>query len=429
MRTLTILCCLALCGCRPAPEPEPVAPPVPPPASSEAADEAPQPAPRVWSRGSATVPALMYHDVVDHQEVWFDMGVAEFRSQMRQLKEAGATPITVDQLAAHLRDGEALPDKPVLLTFDQGTKGLYTNVWPVLQEYGWHATFFVHTGYVGRPSATKEHLTWDQLRELQASGLVEVEPMTVSFPEFLGQLDDATLQREIEDSIATVATELGRRPKSFAYPYGNGDEKVARALDQAGIVTAFNEVRAPIAAPADRLFLPRYAPKRLDEAMAAWDRPASPPLVGPLDLQPAPDLPGILPGWPKSGSPSTVVLDGGRLPCYHTLLAGGVFQPLEDARELHAEGRPLIVGNQRQVVLAPYRRWMSAKGHVYSSCDSLNQLVAPANFAVIGERFVQPDELRDTPVAAIVDGGLVWAETGSSLAARAVSAAMVLAER
>ncbi len=188
MRPILLVLCLAIAGCRPAPVAvppvAPVAVPAPPP---------PPPPARVWTAGTATVPVMMYHDVVAHQEVWFDQPVEEFRAQMRRLKDAGANPLTIDQLVAHLRDGAPLPDKPIVLTFDQGTLGLYTNVWPILKEYGWHATFFVHTGYVGRPSPTKQHVTWDQLRELHATGLIEVEPMTVTFPEFLGQLDDCLL--------------------------------------------------------------------------------------------------------------------------------------------------------------------------------------------------------------------------------------------
>jgi peptidoglycan/xylan/chitin deacetylase (PgdA/CDA1 family) len=267
MRWLPLLCCLALGGCRPSPEP--VAPP--PAAPVPVPEPEPEPPPvRTWKSGTATVPVMMYHDVVAEQEVWFDMLVGEFRSQMVRLREAGAQPITIDELVAHFRDGAPLPDKPIVLTFDQGTGGLYTNVWPVLKEYGWPATFFVHTGYVGRPSPTKEHVTWDQLRELQASGLISVEPMTVTFPEFLGQLEEEAMLQEIHGSIEAVAKEMGRAPKYFAYPYGNSDEKVAAALAEAGIVAAFNEVRAAVKAPADRLLLPRFAPKRLDEAMACW---------------------------------------------------------------------------------------------------------------------------------------------------------------
>jgi peptidoglycan/xylan/chitin deacetylase (PgdA/CDA1 family) len=333
---------------------------------------------------------------------------------MRTLKEAGANPITIDQLVDHLRDGAPLPEKAIVLTFDQGTLGLYENVWPIVKEYGWHATFFVHTGYVGRPSPTKEHVTWDQLRELQATGLIAVEPMTVRFPEFLGQLDDTALRREIVDSIEEVALEMGQRPKYFAYPYGNGDERVARALDEAGIVAAFNEVRAPVATPSDRLFLPRYAPKRLDEAMASWSRDPSPAMIGPLDIKPVTPADGLLTGWPQPGSDTEVILEGGRLPCFHTLLAGGVFQPLADAVELRAEGRPLIVGNQRQVAVVPYRRWMSAKGHVHSACDSLSLLVAPANFAVLGERLVPDGEAVRGP-AVVVGEGLAWLADGTTM--------------
>lgn len=407
-------------GCR-APAPVGSAP-APLPAAPAAT---PAPPPRVWTAGRAVVPVIMYHDVVRAPEVWFDLTTPEFERQMRALRQAGAEVVTLAALVAHLRDGGELPSRAVALTFDQGTLGLYTEAWPVLKRYGYPATFFVHTGYVGRPSPTKEHVTWAQLRELEATGLIDVQPMSVTFPEFLGQLPDDRLEAEIRDSQAAVAREMGHPARFFAYPYGNGDERVARALAAAGFEAAFNEVRAPCAAPSDRLFLPRYAPKRLNEVIGDLDRPRDGPrLVGPLDLTPPAEL--VTPGvtwwtgvWPKPAPErtGTVLLGPEALPCRHVLLAGGRFQPLADAREMAAWGRPLLVGHQRRVVLAPYRRWMSARGHVASACDSLNLLLSPANFAVLGERWLIRDGLsspgeqawsRPALVAIDAAGALRW---------------------
>ncbi|MCC7495621.1 MAG: polysaccharide deacetylase family protein [Fimbriimonadaceae bacterium] len=371
-------------------------PPAPPGPTGSPVTAAVAVAPRVWTQGRQEVPVLMYHDVLDTPNLWFDLSRADFRQQLQHLREAGVTVVRLDQVVAHLREGAPLPPRAVALTFDQGTRGLYTTAWPLLREFGYPATFFVHTGYVGRPSPTKEHVTWDQLRELAASGQVSVQPMSVTFPEFLGQLPPAALRREVEDSFAAVERELGERPRYFASPYGNGDERVAAALVEAGCEAAFNEVRAPCAAPADRLFLPRYNPKRLAEALQRLSAvPSAPSLAGPLALQPAGAPPtgpvrwqsGV---WPRQADrPDRLRLGETALPCRHLLLAAGRLQPLADADELAWQGRPLVVGNQHQVVITPYRRWMSARGHVHSGSDALDQVVRPASFAVLGERWIR----------------------------------------
>ncbi|NER81720.1 MAG: polysaccharide deacetylase, partial [Leptolyngbya sp. SIO1D8] len=75
---------------------------------------------------SARVPILMYHDVLEEKEVFFDVTVEEMEEHFARIEEENLTPITFDQLIHHLRTGSSLPPKPVLLTFDDGYEGHYT---------------------------------------------------------------------------------------------------------------------------------------------------------------------------------------------------------------------------------------------------------------------------------------------------------------
>jgi biofilm PGA synthesis lipoprotein PgaB len=185
------------------------------------------------------VPSIMYHDVVaSRKEVWFDTTLAELRQHFEAIKQAGVTPIHIDQLYKHLRDGDPLPEKAILLTFDDAYLGLYENAYPLLKEYNYPAAYFVQTGFVGVPTS-KDHFTWDQMREMDASGLIDFAAHTVNHPPDLRVLDDARLRREVFDCKTKLEEELGHRIDYFAYPEGNRDERVMQYLADAGYLMSF----------------------------------------------------------------------------------------------------------------------------------------------------------------------------------------------
>lgn len=185
------------------------------------------------------VPAIMYHDVVaGRKQVWFDTTVAELRQHFEAIKQAGVTPIHIDQLYKHLRDGDPLPEKAILLTFDDAYLGLYENAYPLLKEYNYPAAYFVQTGFVGVPTS-RDHFTWDQMREMDASGLIDFAAHTVNHPPDLRVLDDARLRREVFDCKTKLEQELGHPIHYFAYPEGNRDERVKQYLADAGYWMSF----------------------------------------------------------------------------------------------------------------------------------------------------------------------------------------------
>ncbi|HEU4753330.1 MAG TPA: polysaccharide deacetylase family protein, partial [Armatimonadota bacterium] len=135
----------------------PFEPPVPPPP--------PPLAPTALLDGTQDVAVLMYHDITDQPSVYFDIRVAEFRRQLRELKEAGASVISMADLYDHLHGGKPIPPRAVVLTFDDGYLGNLENAYPLLKEFGYPATFFVHTSAVGVKTG-REHMTWEQLKKL-----------------------------------------------------------------------------------------------------------------------------------------------------------------------------------------------------------------------------------------------------------------------
>lgn len=185
-----------------------------------------------------TVPILMYH--------YIDTGVNndlmtpkdKFRQQMLYLKNAGFHTITLDQLYGFMTQNTKLPEKPIVITFDDGYKDNYTNAYPVLKEMGFKATIFVVSG--GKEKGNYPHMNDNQLRELDKNG-IDIEPHTVDHKK-LDTLSYQDQKNEIELSKSILEAKLGKKMKYFAYPYGQYNKDTLKILKQDGFKMAFSTV-------------------------------------------------------------------------------------------------------------------------------------------------------------------------------------------
>ncbi|MEU9184489.1 polysaccharide deacetylase family protein [Streptomyces sp. NPDC048484] len=185
------------------------------------------------------VPILMYHAVAtapNDATRALSVTPEAFYEQMALLSGAGFTPVDTAQLARSWRASGPLPERPVLITFDDGYEGVHRHALPVLSRHGFAATLFVSTGWLRGEYDTggglDEMLDWDQVRELAASG-VEIGGHSHTHPQ-LDQLSDDALWSELLRCREIVTDELGARPASFAYPYGYSSRRVRRTVREAG---------------------------------------------------------------------------------------------------------------------------------------------------------------------------------------------------
>ncbi|OEJ42239.1 polysaccharide deacetylase [Streptomyces agglomeratus] len=159
-----------------------------------------------------------------------------FAEQMRLLDDRGFTPLTTARLGAAWRGGGTLPERPVLITFDDGYEGVHRHALPALAAHGFAATLFVTTGWLRGPydggGALDTMLDWDQVRELAAAG-TEIGGHSHSHPQ-MDQLTDEALWSETLRCREILGEELGARPVSFAYPYGYSNRRVRRTVREAG---------------------------------------------------------------------------------------------------------------------------------------------------------------------------------------------------
>ncbi len=194
------------------------------------------------------IPVLMYHSVSQYAAPKFKrFAVAPvlFNEHMAYLHQHAYTPMTVTQLIqAYAHGGEKLPDKPVVLTFDDGFSDFYTEVLPVLKRYRFTATLYIVTAFIDATSrwlqkegeATRPMLTWDQVVSINEAG-IECGGHTHTHPE-LDTLPLAQAQEEIVQCKQLLEKHIGQNVLSFAYPYGYHTEGVKQIVKDAGYTSA-----------------------------------------------------------------------------------------------------------------------------------------------------------------------------------------------
>lgn len=159
------------------------------------------------------VPMLMYHAVSD--DTWgideLFVKPAEMERQLKYLRDNGYTTITFEDLS---RLDQI--QKPVMLTFDDGYKDNYRELFPLLQKYNAKATVFMITGKLSK----KRYLTPEMIAEMADSGLVSIQSHTVSHPK-LGEQTDAVQRQELENSRLQLARLTKRVPFVLCYPSGS----------------------------------------------------------------------------------------------------------------------------------------------------------------------------------------------------------------
>lgn len=265
---------------------------------------------------TARVPVIMYHDIIEKRgrgSVYFDCTRDEFVKQMDWLSEQGAQPISLEALHKHLTRGEPVPEKAIVLTFDDNYQGFYDIAYPILRERNFPGAVFVHTNFVGDKSGAHPKMDWDTLRTLDKEGLVTIGSHTLSHPDDMAQLPLDQQNKELVESKAILERELGRAVPYFAYPNGKGDETTFEAARAAGYTMAFTIANGPAEESPSVLSVHRYIHTRLEKAWAqcqsalanapaaVFEQPLTP---GPVRLEVA-EHDGIKLGLVRGGLPTT----------------------------------------------------------------------------------------------------------------------------
>ncbi len=182
-----------------------------------------------------TVPVLLYHEVADYSDVdpTLFTTLNRFRQHMIALSGAGYSTITLDDYYDHITNGKPLPQKPIIITFDDGYLGNYLYAFPVLKALGMKATIFVITDSVENENVTYQHFSWEQAREMVDSGLISIQSHTKSHQD-LSTLELRHALAEMVCSRNAIERNLGTECRYLAFPYGSYTDYVQRLAKLAG---------------------------------------------------------------------------------------------------------------------------------------------------------------------------------------------------
>jgi peptidoglycan/xylan/chitin deacetylase (PgdA/CDA1 family) len=220
---------------------------------------APQPATIAVPLGPhLNVPILYYHYIrtiapTPQNLLGFRLSIPPglFAEQMALLHVEGAQTITISTLMAALAGKATLPPHPVVLTFDDGYADFATTAEPVLARYGFVATAFVVSGFIGRPT----YMTAAQVLAMDAAGMV-IGSHTVHHID-LATVSPAEARMEIDSGKAALEQLLGHPVLDFAYPYGGFNAAVVQLLQQAGFRDAVSTLYGDTQSLSGRFLLHR----------------------------------------------------------------------------------------------------------------------------------------------------------------------------
>lgn len=194
-----------------------------------------------------TVPNRISRWLLNSDElVKYSVLTTEFEEQLASLADAGAVFLSEDELLQAKESGN-FPSKCVWISFDDIDNSVYQNAFPILKEANVPFTMFVIAGRVGdKDFSNLKMATWDQIREMENSGLASVGSHTYKMhrfenetPIFLVPENRGEFKSDLKKSIEVIEKELEITVRSFAYPYGNTDDFTAQALRDQGLEAGY----------------------------------------------------------------------------------------------------------------------------------------------------------------------------------------------
>ncbi|MGL5964298.1 MAG: polysaccharide deacetylase family protein [Fusobacteriaceae bacterium] len=194
------------------------------------------------------IPIIMYHRIIEDEPE--EKGVhgnytlkKDFEEQLRYLTEAGYETLNFEDLSGDkYKNRFDRMKKKVILTFDDGYEDNYRVAFPLLKKYGCKAVIYImgeatynrwDTEHPTAPEKKFDLMSDGQIREMQDSGLVEFGIHTLSHPR-LSKLKTEEIDYEINESKRRIEKKLGLKTFSFAYPYGDYDERVKKIAEDSG---------------------------------------------------------------------------------------------------------------------------------------------------------------------------------------------------
>jgi peptidoglycan/xylan/chitin deacetylase (PgdA/CDA1 family) len=192
------------------------------------------------------IPILTYHNITNGKGFGLtSIRLTQFREQIRFLHDSGYSAITFTNLS----NSSTLPQKPIIITFDDGYESVFINAMPILDEFKMRASIFVVSNFIGRLNLWEsfsiqrkfKHLNKEQLTILHSHGF-EIGSHSMNHPHLPSCSSFATID-EINESKYYIEKLLNSPVISFCYPYGSYNRRVVNAVEEAGYQYAVSNMR------------------------------------------------------------------------------------------------------------------------------------------------------------------------------------------
>lgn len=205
--------------------------------------------------GGIPLPAVMYHGLLKDYRYQNNFFISPrlFEKDLKYLKENSYTPVFIKDLIAYVDEGLPLPEKPILITFDDGYYNNYVYAYPLLRQYDMKAVISIIGEFTDKASLIKDknpnysYLTWDEIKEMSASGLVEIQNHSYSMHsndysrrasmQNPGESIDqyrAALQEDVGLLQEKILETTGMLPTAFTYPFGAISQSSREILQDMG---------------------------------------------------------------------------------------------------------------------------------------------------------------------------------------------------
>lgn len=216
-------------------------------------------------KDSVPVPILMYHSILKNKgsEGTYVVSPELFENDLKYLKDNGYTTIFVKDLSDYVRDGKELPEKPIIITLDDGYYNNYVYVLPLLQKYEMKASIAVVGKFTDifsnadSHNANYSHMTWEDISEISQSGYVEISNHTYDMHSTKGRFGcfikkseskeeyKKALKEDLEKMQKCLYEKSGIECEVFTYPYGkiyNGSLEVVKEMGFKASLSCYEKI-------------------------------------------------------------------------------------------------------------------------------------------------------------------------------------------
>jgi peptidoglycan/xylan/chitin deacetylase (PgdA/CDA1 family) len=204
---------------------------------------------------------LLYHHVAEDTPPSTSIAPADFDAHLAYLRDNDFNVIALDQMIDSLRSGQSLPEKSVVITFDDGYSSIFDEAFPMLESYGYPFTLFLSTQPID--DGLGNYMNWDQIRQMSDAGVIIANHM-IDHPYMLKMEDNESasqrlvrLREDLLEAEQRIEAETGQSHRYLAYPYGEYDPAIKSLLSELNFVGLAQNSGA-VGPESDFLALPRF---------------------------------------------------------------------------------------------------------------------------------------------------------------------------